>query len=205
MFGFLSGTCAAIGSTPNISAVAIVPNPREPIRKPCGTIARSSVPQSSVRLLEREDAFPVYLHVHPRDCPKKILASATQRDYAGDGHSPSFLQSQFFDHTGCLWHTHPNANLELCACRRQQGCQCGDRRLRYFADFSASSILCRTVEGLVVPLVATVPLQSFCDIVTCWKPGNGHINPFALTAGALVGACFPSLQGWCRHNDPHSL
>jgi hypothetical protein len=26
-----------------------------------------------------------------------------------------------------------------------------------------------------------------------------------VTVGALVGACFPSLLGWCRHHDSHFL
>ncbi len=34
---------------------------------------------------------------------------------------------------------------------------------------------------------------------------NGCVDPFAATAGALVGACFPSLLGWCRHHDSHLL
>jgi hypothetical protein len=34
---------------------------------------------------------------------------------------------------------------------------------------------------------------------------KGHVNPFAVTVGALVGACFPPILGWCRHDDSHFL
>ena len=34
---------------------------------------------------------------------------------------------------------------------------------------------------------------------------NGNVNPFAVTADALVGACFPSFLGWCRHHNAHFL
>ena len=30
---------------------------------------------------------------------------------------------------------------------------------------------------------------------------NGHVNPFAVTAGAFVGACFPPMLGWCGHHE----
>jgi len=41
---------------------------------------------------------------------------------------------------GHSWHPLANATLVgvLCADRRHQGCQCGDRRLRYVADFRAA-------------------------------------------------------------------
>jgi hypothetical protein len=34
---------------------------------------------------------------------------------------------------------------------------------------------------------------------------NGHVDPFAVTADAFVGACFPSLLRWRRPHDPHFL
>jgi hypothetical protein len=34
---------------------------------------------------------------------------------------------------------------------------------------------------------------------------NGHVNPFAVTTGAFVGACFPPMLGCCRHHDSHFL
>src|SRR4249919_3319382 len=67
IFGFLSGTWARAGPASNIGAAAIMPNPREPIRKARGVMAKPSVPhsgQSGVRLLKRKHAFPVILHVH---------------------------------------------------------------------------------------------------------------------------------------------
>ena len=30
-------------------------------------------------------------------------------------------------------------------------------------------------------------------------------NPFSVTVDALVGARFPPIMGWCRHNDSHFL
>jgi hypothetical protein len=32
---------------------------------------------------------------------------------------------------------------------------------------------------------------------------NGHVDPFAVTAGALVGECFPAVLGWYCHPDSH--
>src|SRR5437763_3011465 len=34
---------------------------------------------------------------------------------------------------------------------------------------------------------------------------NGHVEPFAVTAGALVGECFPAILGRCCHPDSHFL
>src|SRR5229473_7533215 len=34
---------------------------------------------------------------------------------------------------------------------------------------------------------------------------KGHVNPFAVTVGALVGAGFLPFLGWCRHDDSHFL
>jgi hypothetical protein len=34
---------------------------------------------------------------------------------------------------------------------------------------------------------------------------NGYVDPFAVTAGAFVGACFPPMLGWCGHHDSHFL
>jgi hypothetical protein len=34
---------------------------------------------------------------------------------------------------------------------------------------------------------------------------KGHGNPFSVTVDALVGARFPPILGWCRHNDSHFL
>jgi hypothetical protein len=34
---------------------------------------------------------------------------------------------------------------------------------------------------------------------------NGHVDRFAVTAGALVGECFPAVLGWYCHPDSHFL
>ena len=34
---------------------------------------------------------------------------------------------------------------------------------------------------------------------------KGRRNPFSVTVDALVGARFPPIMGWCRHNDSHFL
>jgi hypothetical protein len=34
---------------------------------------------------------------------------------------------------------------------------------------------------------------------------KGHGNPFPVTIDALVGAGFPLILGWCRHDDSHFL
>jgi hypothetical protein len=34
---------------------------------------------------------------------------------------------------------------------------------------------------------------------------KGHGHPFPVTGGALIGACFPPIRGWCRHDDSHFL
>jgi hypothetical protein len=44
-----------------------------------------------------------------------------------------------------------------------------------------------------------------------WFPSNdsasrkGHGHPFPVTVGALIGACFPPILRWCRHDDSHFL
>ena len=43
----------------------------------------------------------------------------------------------------------------------------------------------------------------FAISLTSWNLGNGHVNPFAVTADASVGACFPPVLGWCRRHDSH--
>src|SRR4051812_42466642 len=66
MFGFFAGAWAEASPAPNISVTATVPSPRAPTGKLRGVMATSSVlhsGQSTVRLLEREDAFPVSLHI----------------------------------------------------------------------------------------------------------------------------------------------
>src|SRR6476620_6285767 len=66
-------------------------------------------------------------------------------------------------------------------------------------------------------LAANVTLRSLSWTISgfAWKPANplrsrlpavdGHVDAFAVTADAFVGACFPSLLGWCRPHDPHFL
>ena len=66
-------------------------------------------------------------------------------------------------------------------------------------------------------MAANVTLQSLSWTIFgfAWKPANplrsrlpavnGHVDAFAVTADAFVGACFPSLLGWCRPHDPHFL
>src|SRR3954470_17913017 len=87
IFGFFAGTWAKASPALIISATATVPSPTEPTRKLRGVMATPSVlhsGHSSVRLLERKDAFPVSLHVNHgpfvhRRCVQSLVELAEVR------------------------------------------------------------------------------------------------------------------------------
>jgi hypothetical protein len=54
-------------------------------------------------------------------------------------------------------------------------------------------------QSLSRPVGAGSDHQELC------RSTKRHVNPFAVTVGALVGACFPLGLGWCHHNDSHFL
>ena len=77
-----------------------------------------------------------------------------------------------------------------------------ERRSNCLTNATAIARISSVVKGFACHAVNRCKRSS---IDAAFRSMKVHGNPFSVTVDALVGARFPPILGWCRHNDSHFL